>query len=457
MKKAVAVLIALALMSCGALAEERSFALNREQGSDVYAWDGAQLTQSDAYFSIYSVTNGKTAPEDELFAAQSANQSLPEDSDYIAPRYALLDWKGKQLTDFLYDSIDYDPSGDVLIYAIDGLFGAMTRSLQELFPCEYDSVMADGEGGFLLVTHSDVDAPPVLHMDKGGKPVPTGVNARFYWGSLTDGLCAAVDENGAYGFLNGQGQWAIKPKYEWVQNFSADYAIVRQKNKSGIIDKTGKWTVKPTYDEDRGLLSDGSIAVLMRGTRAYFVRPSDGKPLFSIRLSKDGYVSTGYVKPMIAVTDKGKSTLYDATGKKILSLDDSYSFDLWSAQPDDRLLATSVSAGVLMDLSGKTLFKGQGLSFLDTVDGQTLYTSSRFKTRMVQYQGEDNPVEESVYETYRYGMVDSDGKTLLPMIYRQLYPLITGRYYVQDAQRWGVIDQTGKWIVSGSLYGQLMD
>lgn len=457
MKKALAVLIALILMSGSALAEERSFALNQDQGSDIYAWDGAQLTQSDTYFSINSITNGETAPADELFAAQSANQALPEDGDYVAPHYALLDAKGAQLTDFLYDSLEYDKTGDALLYSIDGVFGAMSRSLQELVPCEYDSVVSDGEGGFLLDAHSSADAPPVLHMNKGGKAEPTGVKARFYWGNLTEGLCAAVDENGLYGFLNGQGQWAVKPKYDWVQNFTGGYAIVRQKNKTGVIDKTGKWTVKPTYDDDRSMLSDGSAALLMRGTRAYIVRPSDGKPLFSIRLTKDGYLSSGSVKPVIAVTDKGKSTLYDTKGTKLLSLDDSYSFDLWSTQPQDRLVVTSASAGILMDLAGKKLYEGQGVSYLDTVDGRTLYTTSRFKTHMVQYQGDAKPSEEIIYQTYRYGIIDSDGNEVLPMIYTQLYPLVSGRYYARDAQRWGVIDETGKWIVSGSLYDQLTD
>lgn len=457
MKKAVAVLILLAVLSCGALAEGRSFALNREQGSDIYAWDGSQLTRTGVYFSIYSVTNGETAPEDELFAAQSAKQTLPEDSDYAAPRYALLDQSGRQLTDFLYDGVDYDPSCDALIYSIDGLYGAMTRSFKTLVPCAYDAVLADGEGGFLLVSHSDADAPSVLHMAKGASPKPTGVNARFYMGNLSEGLCSAIGENGLYGFLNPKGRWAIKPKYDYVQNFTGGYAIVRENNRTGVIDKAGKWRVKPTYDDDRGMLPDGSAALLMRGLRAFIVRPSDGKQLFTIRTTQDGYVSSGYVKPMFVVTDKGKVTLYNANGTKILSLDDRYSFDLWSAQPDDRLIATSIKEGLLLDLSGNTIYKGQGLNYLDTVDGRTLYSTSRFKTRMVQYQGVDEPSEEPVYATYRYGIMDSNGQELTPMVYTQLYRLINGRYYAQDAQRWGVIDDTGKWIVSGSIYEQLMD
>jgi hypothetical protein len=457
MKKAVALVIALALLSCGALAEERSFALNRDRTSDIYTWDGKQLTQPDTYISIYSITDGRTAPEEELFAAQSAKQELPEDSDYASPLYAILDWQGNPLTDFKYDSVDYNPSGDALVYSIDGLFGAMTRNLQELVPCKYDAVAPDGEGGFILIAHSSSSAPSVLHMKKGGKPKTTGVKARFYWSGMTEGLMSANDAQGYYGFLNAEGHWAIKPAFEWAQSFTAGYSIVRQKGKTGIIDKTGKWTVKPTYDDDRGILSDGSAAILIRGTRAYFVRPSDGKPLFSVRLSNDGYVSIGPEKPLIAVIDKGRNTLYDNKGKVLLSLADGYSFDLWSTQPEDRLLATSTNKGILMDMSGKKLYEGQGLNYLDTVEGRTLYTAARYKTHMVKYEGDDKAYEEPIYETYRYGIVDADGNQLQPMVYRQLYQLVSGRYFAQDAKRWGVIDPDGKWIVLGSVYDQLMD
>jgi hypothetical protein len=143
--------------------------------------------------------------------------------------------------------------------------------------------------------------------------------------------------------------------------------------------------------------------------------------------------------------------------RSLLTLDDSYSFDLWSEQPSDRLVVTAVNLAKLLDLSGNVLYESQGLYYLDTVDGRALYVTSRYKTRTVQYDGYDQPSEEPIYPTFRYGIVDSDGQEVLPMIDRQLYELVPGRYYAQDAKRWGVIDQDGNWIISGSLYDQLMD
>lgn len=456
MKRAVAALIALALLSCGALAEERSFAFNREQVSDIYSWDGALLTEPGTYLSIYSVTNGQTRAEDELFAAQSTHVELPEGQDYAPPRYALLDAQGRQLTDFLYESIDYSPAGDALIYSIDGQFGAMSRSLEELVPAAYDAVSPDGEGGFLLVSHEESDAPPLLYMPEGGEPEPTGVNARFYSNSMIGGFISAYGENGLYGFLTPEGRWAVKPKFDWAQNFVNGYAIVKEKGKTGIIDTDGKWAVKPSYDDDRGFLNGGEVALMMRGTRAFLVRPSDGKQLFSLRLSKDGYVIASDTRALFVVVDKKKATLYNTAGERLFALDDRFSFDLWGDAPEDRVLATSSSECTLFDLSGNEVLKAQGLYYLDTADGRALYIASRFKTRTIQYDGSD-PYEEAIYGTYRCGVVDSGGNSVLPVLYRQLYMLIPGRYYAEDAERRGVIDAEGKWIVSGSLYDQLMD
>lgn len=456
MKKAVAALIALALMSCGALAEERSFALNRERLSGIYSWDGTLLTEPGAYLSIYSVTGGKTPAEEELFAAQSANVELPEGQDYVQPRYALVDARGRQLTDFLYDYIDYSPAGDVLIYSIEGRVGAMTRTLEELVPAAYDAVSPDGEGGFLLATYDESDTSQLLYKPAGGEPGATGVKARFYTNSLAGGFICAYGENGLYGYLTPQGRWAIKPRFEWAQNFVNGYAIVREKGKVGIIDVKGRWSVKPSYDNDRGFLQNGEVALLMRGTRAFLIRPSDGKQLFSFRMSKDGYVVCSETRGLFAVVDQKKATLYTVDGEILFTLDDRYSFDLWSDAPEDRVLASSASDCILYDLLGREVLTAQGLYFLDTWDGRALYAISRFKTRLVQYEGTD-PYEEAIYGTYRSGLVDSDGNSVLPVLYKQLYMLVPGRYYAEDAQRWGVIDAEGKWLVSGSLYDELMD
>jgi len=323
-------------------------------------------------------------------------------------------------------------------------------------PAVYDAVSPDGEGGFLLASNEGSDTPQLFYMPAGGEPEPTGVKAQIYSNSLANGFILAYGENGRYGYLTPQGKWAIKPRFEWAQNFVNGYAIVREKGKVGIIDTRGRWRVKPSYDNDRGFLQNGEVALMMRGTRAFLIRPSDGKQLFSFRMSKDGYVVCSETRGLFAVVDQKKATLYTVDGEILFTLDDRYSFDLWSDAPEDRVLASSASDCILYDLSGREVLTAQSLYYLDTWDGRALYAISRFKTRLVQYEDTD-PYEEAIYGTYRSGLVDSDGNSVLPVLYKQLYMLVPGRYYAEDAQRWGVIDAEGKWVVSGSLYDELMD
>ena len=95
MKRAAAALIVLMMfLSPAALAEGRSFALNREGRSDLYSWDGVLLTPPDTYLGIYSLTAGSVAPKDELFAAVSARQALPEGESAQVP-FAILDAEGR--------------------------------------------------------------------------------------------------------------------------------------------------------------------------------------------------------------------------------------------------------------------------------------------------------------------------------------------------------------------------
>ncbi len=455
-KTALLLLLALTLASGGALAEGRSFALNRERSSDIYAWDGTVLTEPGEYIYIYPITDGMAAAEDELFAAQSATAG----GAALPARFAILDAKGRRLTDYLFDSVWYSQTGDVLITSIDGKYGAMSRSMQELVSCDYDCVVPDGEGGFLLLAHSDDATAPVLRMAAGGTPEETGVRARFYVNAdeITDTpLLPACDESGLYGLLRLDGKWAVRPRFEWIQSFVGRYAIARENGRVGVINADGQWKIRPTYDDDRGMLPGGDAVLLMRGLRVFAVRTSDGKQLFTARLSDEGYASASSYRPVFSVTDRGRCTLYDEAGREILSIADGRTLDLWSKLPEDRFLALAPRDNLLMDGEGRELLRVQSLITLSPLDGRALFQTARFKTRMVQYPGDDAPSEEPIYATYRYGLADADGRELLPMVYTQLDELIPGRYYAKDARRWGVIDENGQWIISGSLYDQLMD
>ena len=74
-------------------------------------------------------------------------------------------------------------------------------------------------------------------------------------------LYAAMDENGKWGYIDAQGQWAIDPQFDEADDFRGDYAAAyvypedaneedREYRNAlgGIIDVTGAWVLEPQYD-----------------------------------------------------------------------------------------------------------------------------------------------------------------------------------------------------------------
>ena len=77
------------------------------------------------------------------------------------------------------------------------------------------------------------------------------------------------EENGKWGFVNASNEWAIKPKFVAVNNFSEGLAAVQKGIKWGFINMNGDFVVKPVY----GYVNDfkeGKAGVLsfkpLRGT-----------------------------------------------------------------------------------------------------------------------------------------------------------------------------------------------
>ena len=65
------------------------------------------------------------------------------------------------------------------------------------------------------------------------------------------GLALAVkDRNSDYGYIDTQGNWAIKAQFEDATSFGkANRASVRQNEKWGVINEKGEWVVKPAYEK----------------------------------------------------------------------------------------------------------------------------------------------------------------------------------------------------------------
>ncbi|HSA05750.1 MAG TPA: TonB family protein [Candidatus Gastranaerophilales bacterium] len=82
-----------------------------------------------------------------------------------------------------------------------------------------------------------------------------------YVHDFSDNL-AAVEVNGKYGYLNKQGKEVIKPQYDDAKDFSEGLAAVLIKDRWGFIDISGEMVIKPEFYDVKNF-SNGVAAVAM--------------------------------------------------------------------------------------------------------------------------------------------------------------------------------------------------
>lgn len=60
-------------------------------------------------------------------------------------------------------------------------------------------------------------------------------------GSYSEGLAAVQSPSGKWGFIDGQQQWVIPPRFDDAKPFQGDRAAVKQNGKWGFINRRGDW------------------------------------------------------------------------------------------------------------------------------------------------------------------------------------------------------------------------
>lgn len=95
--------------------------------------------------------------------------------------------------------------------------------------------------------------------------------------AFADGVAAAVDRDGIYGYLRPDGTWAIPPRFEDAGDFQDGAARVRLgEGEEGLIDLSGKWLLAPKYRHVSDP-SGGHVYAYQEGDSRYY-RTADGRP-----------------------------------------------------------------------------------------------------------------------------------------------------------------------------------
>ena len=125
----------------------------------------------------------------------------------------------------------------------------------------------------------------------------------------------ASSYNRLYGISNIINNFYCKPKYNLIEDFVDDYAIVKYKNKNGLIDKTGREIIKPMYD--RVQIKNDIIIASIRNK--HHIINTDGIILDAF-YSKKGYTPFFTCSNNLLLVNKERDNfcLYNISGKLII-------------------------------------------------------------------------------------------------------------------------------------------
>ncbi len=241
--------------------------------------------------------------------------------------------------------------------------------------------------------------------------------------SFTDDL-AAVLKNGKWGFISKHGEFAIQPQFSNAASFSEGLAAVTQDGSCGYIDKRGNWVLKPQF-LNAGQFQNG-VAVV-RAKPYWEFTDASGK-IHRRENIENVYPSAAGESLAAASIQSGEG---DAFGPYSLwgAVDSSGAFVIppdYNSKPiirKNRLICSNSEFASILDRSGKSI--------------------AVFKNVL--------PIPETEFLLARkddkWGIVDLDGKFLLPARYHDLESISADLFIAQADEKWGILDAHGTAIV----------
>lgn len=358
--------------------------------------------------------------------------------------YAIVDETGARRGDATYDYLENVDGA--IFYARGEKYGVLDAELNEVVPCEYTWLVSNGEGGFLALRTDIWDDSPdgVYLIDQSGYVSPTGVKVASILWPFSGGMSQALSvDNGRYGYLNTDGQWQLQPQYAYADQFVNGLAVATLDSGSGMIDTRGNWRIMPKYDfVGRPAGSDGLIAAVKYNELVDVFRAGDLSYLYTLTCDAEGAYTALSGKILLvfstdgvrAVNDAGETVIETSAAGSIVSAGRRRLFvhpDEWGAK-----------TAYLADVNGKRLSaEYQDLGLFSTVDGRDYFTVRSFDVERTE-----NGLNW-LSDTMRCGLIDEDGREILPIVYSELSSPAPG--YIQASDEEGVhllkLDDTEIW------------
>ena len=485
MKRMLIFMLALALLVPSALAE--TFVVNYWGSEEAASYalliteDGAPLTPPQTYADLYLLTPAGTPEAQRLYSAEPF--AMPADKlagvdedDYRTFTFrALVDGAGRQLTGFDYYDLAW-VDGVVVARRWPMAVDVLDGTGKVLITGPYADIRPNGEGGWLALKRDGQEDDEyggvsylyaIVAVDASGAESETGFHTFSYeMNDFDGGLCPVLDVrelDGRAVFLDAAGAQALGRDFNYIGGVAGGKAVVEQGDRYGLLDLAeDSYILEPVYDYI--CLEDGfaqKVFWVHKGDTLAVYDPASGNELFTRRFEGAEY-------PYGWLCGDGTLMLSGGNGWEICTLS---GLVLFRVDPDREVgVIYSECEGVpqryveytgeypndvchLIDLSGEPVGGDwQNLNAALWRDGHGRYVTNTYD---LVDDGEGG-VYPSWY-SYRYGVCDENGRMVLESRYLNVEVLSLDRYWVQTADRCGMIDGKGNWYYTVEDYQYLMD
>lgn len=297
--------------------------------------------------------------------------------------------------------------------------------------------------------------------------IPYKVNGTFGWmnlngqivipaeygtvGFFKEGL-AWAEKNGKYGFVNKANEIIVPFKFTSANDFDKGRAIVEVDTLFGVIDRSGTFIIPPKF-KDIGQYSDGLIYAIKDSVYGYF--DGFGFPRIPEQYEEAYSFSNGMAK----VKYKGFEAYIDGYGSYIIrpmfTEINLYNDSLIVAEDGDYYKLATYSGKTLelmpIDEVGKLVNNRCLFLFEDQIGylnekGKVVIQPNYENFINARTEGEFVGNYAKVCKKEKFGIIDRDGKTVIPITYPVLGKVGTFIAF-EKAGKWGFIDLSNRVVI----------
>lgn len=271
-------------------------------------------------------------------------------------------------------------------------------------------------------------------------------------GFFKEGL-AWAERNGKYGFVNKANEVLIPFKYSSANDFDKGRAIVELDDLFGIIDRSGTFIIPPKF-KDIGQYAEGLIYAVEDSLYGFFDGfgfpriPAQYDEAFSFyqgkaKVNYKGYEA--YIDDYGAYVIRPLYTEINLYADSLIVAEDGdyYKIANYAGKPLENLMPID-DIGVLKN--NRCLFFYDGMIGYLNEKGQVVIQPNYEEFTNVKAEGEFVGNYAKVSKKEKFGIIDRDGKVVIPITYPVLGKVGTFIAF-EKAGKWGFIDLANRVVI----------